>query len=268
MLLSEKLIMQNMTKFSGDNSGKFDVNIAAQKGCQMKCQNCECNKIKFGGNVSIQEIDNGFRNALSNIPSDLKYINRVDVHFSRIGEPTWNPDVLAFIKRGMMAAISEFTKNSGIEIGKIYPTISTMMPKENEKLVPFLRQWCFIKNELFGGDAGLTISMNSTFDEQRNSLFGNKSLTILQISKIMENLPMPLGGKYILDFNVNAKTILDAEVLGCLFDKDKIVVRIDSKHEKVNVVNRFVEPIINSGWDVIIEDSSEVNMCGNGYLLL
>lgn len=83
-----------------------------------------------------------------------------------------------------------------------------MLPKANNKLRNFLQVWCSIKNEFYNGEAGLQFSINSTDDEQRNELFDSKSLSLAQISQLANELPMPVGRKYTLNFPVTSQTIL------------------------------------------------------------
>lgn len=100
---------------------------------------------------------------------------RFNVHFARMGEPTWNDNV----------ALRGVVKSAGLIA--VHPVVSTMLPKANNKLGNFLQVWCSIKNEFYNGEAGL--QFNSTDDEQRNEL--SKSLSLAQISRLADELPMP-----------------------------------------------------------------------------
>lgn len=83
--------------------------------------------------------------------------DRFNVHFARMGEPTWNDNVLAF---------GGVVKSAGLIAKTVHPVVSTMLPKANNKLGNFLQVWCSIKNEFYNGEAGLQFSINSTDDEQ------------------------------------------------------------------------------------------------------
>lgn len=65
-----------------------------------------------------------------------------------------------------------------------------MLPRANRKLENFIQTWCGIKNDFYGGEAGLQFSINST-DEQRRELFDNKSHSLATISEMASRLPMP-----------------------------------------------------------------------------
>lgn len=45
----------------------------------------------------------------------------------------------------------------------IHPVFTTMCPRNNRNLIPVLQEWTNdIKNDLYHGDAGLQLSINST----------------------------------------------------------------------------------------------------------
>ena len=77
-----------------------------------------------------------------------------------------------------------------------------MLPKYNKVLEGFILEWCRIKNKVYGGEAGLQFSINSTDDEQRDAQFNNMSLSLEGISALARRLPRPVGRKYTLNFAV------------------------------------------------------------------
>lgn len=136
------------------------------------------------------------------------------------------------------------------------------------------------------GEAGLQFSINSTDDEQRNELFDSKSLSLAQISQLANELPMPVGRKYTLNFPVTSQTILDAKELSKLFDREKFIVKITPIHETASAIEngfqvtgysdydvyrRFEQPLLKEGWDVIVfvpskEEDSDRITCGNALI--
>lgn len=56
----------------------------------------------------------------------IKETDRFNVHFARMGEPTWNENVLAF---GL--ALKGIAKSAGLVAKTIHPVVSTMLPKAN-----------------------------------------------------------------------------------------------------------------------------------------
>lgn len=262
-----------------DLSKKWVATISTQKGCPMKCKFCDVPKYGFYGNVSIKELSYQIETIIKN--EEVKQTERFNVHFARMGEPTWNKNVLDF-----SLILKDLVKKCGLKAKTVHPVISTMLPKANKNLKEYILKWCEIKNEFYNGEAGLQFSINSTDDEQRNELFDGKSLSLHEISELAILLPMPKGRKYTLNFPVTAQTILDAKKLSMLFDKSKFIVKITPIHETnsaiengfevsgysdYDVYRKFEMPLLNEGWDVIVfvpskEEDSDRITCGNALI--
>lgn len=262
-----------------DLSKKWVATISTQKGCPMKCKFCDVPKYGFYGNVSIKELSYQIETIIKN--EEVKQTERFNVHFARMGEPTWNKNVLDF-----SLILKDLVKKCGLKAKTVHPVISTMLPKANKNLKEYILKWCEIKNEFYNGEAGLQFSINSTDDEQRNELFDGKSLSLHEISELAKELPMPKGRKYTLNFPVTAQTILDAKKLSMLFDKSKFIVKITPIHETnsaiengfevsgysdYDVYRKFEMPLLNEGWNVIVfvpskEEDSDRITCGNALI--
>lgn len=263
-----------------DLTKKWVTTISTQKGCPMRCQFCDCPKYGFYGNATVDDLWYQVSTAL--IHEDVKHTDRFNLHFARMGEPTFNKNVLYFTERLLKPLV-----NSCIDAKTIHPVVSTMLPKSNKNLELFIREWCRIKNEVYKGEAGLQFSVNSTDEEQRQAQFNGMSLSLAEISGIGARLPMPVGRKYTLNFAVTADTILDAKELSRLFDKDKFIVKITPIHKTNSAVKNgfnvtteytdfdvyrgFEQPLLKEGWDVIVfvpseEEDSDRITCGNALI--
>lgn len=264
---------------------KLVVTISTQKGCPMKCMFCDCPKVKFHGNASREELHEQVEKAIEY--SKCKHTERFNLHFARMGEPSFNADnVLDFIRYDLRDLV-----NSKMNADTIHPVFTTMCPKAigKEKLLNILKQFCYIKNIDYKGEAGLQLSINSTDKEQRDQLFRGCSLSLKEISEISRELPIPVGRKYTLNFPVTDKTILNPKLLSRLFDKEKFIVKITPIHEtneaningintpegyyKYDVYKQFEEPLLAEGWDVIVfipsvEEDEDRITCGNALLSL
>lgn len=269
-----------VTNTSVDLTKKWVATISTQKGCPMKCQFCDCPRYGFYGNATEDDLEYQIRTILEN--ETVTSTERFNVHFARMGEPTFNPNVLMFTASNLRDIVEKY-----IHAETIHPVISTMLPKKKSTLSSFLQSWIWIKNDLYKGEAGLQFSINSTDDEQRNRQFNDMSLSLGDISKLAESLPNPVGRKYTLNFAVTAETILDAKVLTSMFDKEKFIVKITPIHQTnaavangfdvsdtytdYNVYRKFEEPLLEQGWDVIVfvpskEEDSDRITCGNALI--
>lgn len=67
------------------------------------------------------------RNIIKN--ETVRNTDRFNVHFARMGEPTWNDNVLAF---GIV--LKEVVKSCGLIAKTVHPVVSTMLPRANREL--------------------------------------------------------------------------------------------------------------------------------------
>lgn len=263
-----------------DLTKKWVATISTQKGCMMKCKFCDCPKFGFLGNVSLEELRYEIETILRN--ENVDHTDRFNVHFARMGEPTFNKNVLTFTKYELRELTSKY-----INAKTVHPVVSTMLPKNNPNLEEFILKWCDIKNIDYNGEAGLQFSINSTDNAQRDSQFNNMSLSLEEISSLAKKLPKPVGRKYTLNFAVTKDTILDAKRLSELFDKDYFIVKITPIHETHSAVENgfdvttsyddydvyrdYEKPLVDEGWDVIVfvpskEEDSDRITCGNALI--
>lgn len=204
---------------------KWVVTISTQYGCSMGCKFCDVPKVGPGRNATKQDMIDEVLTALEEHP-EVKGTKRLNIHFARMGEPTWNPKVIE--------AAVEIRRMASIHFGHsvlIHPVVSTMLPANNYKLNDFLWDWAQrIKNDAYDGDAGLQFSINSTDDEQRKYLFSGSSLTLGQISDLADRLPKPKGRKYTLNFALADDSIIEGKVLASLFDPERWICKITPLH--------------------------------------
>lgn len=185
--------------------------------------------------------------------------------------------------------LDDLVKECGLHAVTVHPVVSTMMPRHNESLTSYLLDWCDIKNNQRSGEAGLQLSINSTSNAQREMQFAGQSLSLEEIAKIADILPMPVGRKYTLNFAVTEATILNAKTLDSLFDRSKFIVKITPIHQTksalenrydvttsyddYSVYDKFEQPLLDLGWDVIVfvpskEEDSDRITCGNALISL
>lgn len=261
---------------------KLVVTVSSQKGCPMHCNFCDCPKLGFKGNASLPELMMEITSGIA--LSGIRHGERLNVHYARMGEPTFNQNVIASAKQiaHMLA-----DPDSDIHFNTYHPVISTMMPKANNNLKEFLHKWVKTVFEYGGEDGfGLQFSINTLNEEQRNEMFRGCSLSLTEIGGIIDWLPMPKKRKYTLNFAVTSKSNLDVDLMNKYFDKEKCIVKITPIHETVEAVNegyeivtdfdvyeKFEQPLVKDGWDVIVfvpskEEDTDRITCGNSLIAL
>lgn len=265
-----------------DITDKLVVTVSSQKGCPMNCNFCDCPKLGFKGNATLPELITEIMSGVA--LSGIKHGQRLNVHYARMGEPTFNPNVITsaeFIAQMLMS------ENSDVTFDTYHPVVSTMMPKSNKNLKEFLHKWV-TTGFVYGGEDGfgLQFSINTLNENDRNEMFRNRSLSLQEISDIIKELPYPKKRKYTLNFAVTSKSNLDVDLMNKYFDKEKCIVKMTPIHETVEAVDegyeivhdfdvyeQFEQPLVNDGWDVIVfvpskEEDEDRITCGNSLIAL
>ena len=265
-----------------DITDKLVVTVSSQKGCPMNCNFCDCPKLGFKGNATLPELITEIMSGVA--LSGIKHGQRLNVHYARMGEPTFNPNVITsaeFIAQMLMS------ENSDVTFDTYHPVVSTMMPKSDKNLKEFLHKWV-TTGLVYGGEDGfgLQFSINTLDENDRNEMFRNRSLSLQEISNIIKELPYPKKRKYTLNFAVTSKSNLDVDLMNKYFDKEKCIVKMTPIHETVEAVDegyeivhdfdvyeQFEQPLVNDGWDVIVfvpskEEDEDRITCGNSLIAL
>ena len=255
------------------------ISLSCQKGCPMKCNFCDCPAYGFFGNATADDLRYQLETILNH--NGGSKTNRMEVDFSRMGEPSLNPDLLPFLESDLQNLIRQ-----KVEAETIYPSLSTMMPA-NADLKAFLKDYCRIKNEVYAGDADLKISLNSTDEDLRRTMYAGAALSLEEIAAIANDLPAPKGRKYALTFALTKDSIIDARRIDGLFDKSKFLIELSPVHQTFNasdngfditteykdssVYEPFEKAFSDLGWEVeVYPDSKEedADALTSGHLLL
>ena len=265
-----------------DITDKLVVTVSSQKGCPMNCNFCDCPKLGFKGNATLPELVTEIMSGVA--LSGIKHGKRLNVHYARMGEPTFNPNVITSAE---YVAKMLGDKNSDVTFDEYHPVVSTMMPKANKNLKEFLHRWVET-GFVYGGEDGfgLQFSINTLDEDDRNAMFRNRSMSLQEISDVIRELPMPKKRKYTLNFAVTSKSNLDVDLMNKYFDKEKCIVKITPIHETVEAVDegyeivkdfdvyeKFEQPLVDDGWDVIVfvpsrEEDADRITCGNSLIAL
>lgn len=254
---------------------KWVITISTQYGCQCNCQFCDVPRVKFQGNATFKDLIHQVLTGIKLHP-EITSTKRLNIHYARMGEPTWNPNVLDATKWLKEHIDPEY---------KIHPVVSTMMPKRNIWLKTFVHNWMRIKNRLLGGEAGLQISVNSTSEEERDEMFSGHCHTLEEISRIMEGV-IPSGRKITLNFAI-ADWEISGDKLLKYFDPDYYICKLTPMHKTAAATSagirtsgdyteyypyqKYEEELKRAGYDTLVfiasreEDESAIT-CGNAIL--
>lgn len=226
-------------------SEKWVVTVSTQYGCRMKCNFCDVPKVPWRGNATFDDLRRQLYDAISLFPG-VKYTERLNLHFARMGDPIFNSDVQDFsvwAYRNKRTIASE----TGLRIETFHPVLTTSLPRKFHLLEVRLNGWCDIKNNIYNGQAGLQFSINSTNDAQRDEMFCGESLSLEEFAAIADRLPQPISRKYCLNFAYASDFEVDGERLRRLFDPDKFMCKITPIHNNNACRENGIETI--GGYD-------------------
>lgn len=267
-------------------SDKWVITLSTQYGCAMDCNFCDVPKVSYKGNATFKDLKEQFLNALSLFSDQVRYTNRLNIHFARMGEPTFNPAVWEFT-RYLYRDKKRIEKNTGVRFEVIHPVLSTMVPDSIDGIRENLISWTYIKNDNYNGQAGLQLSINSTSEEQREDMFNGLQTSLKDIAKIGRDFPDPIGRKYCLNFAYATGYEVDADKLRDLFSPDKFMVKITPIHNNTTCQENNIKTVDgyksykpyseiekelhNVGFDVIvfvpsIDEEDGLVTCGNAIL--
>ncbi len=241
--------------------------LSSQRGCLMNCAFCDCPGHGYHGNVNREDFAYQIRTIL-----DTHYISQTQyfqVDFMRMGEPSFNNELLEFIEFDLRNIVRD-----KIDAEIIVPNVSTMLPKNKKMVERFIFEYCRIKNDVYDGQALLQFSIHSTDDKVRKQLMADRSLNLEEISDIAKKMPMPKGLKYALAFAVGNNLTIDTDEVSRMFDREKFMIKLTPIHATYNAIDNGFDTMngyseyslisglesrfIKAGWDVMIcEDTHE-----------
>lgn len=261
---------------------KWVITISTQYGCSMNCPYCDVPKVGPGRNATFDDLIQEVLTCIHLHP-EVERTERLNVHFARMGEPSWNPYVLD-AARWLRTHLD--IADDGGRCFNIHPVVSTMMPRKNQWLRTFIHTWMRIKNRIYRGNAGLQISLNSTDEDQRAYLFNGNACTLREISHIMAGV-FVFGRKIALNVALSSETIIDPALLLRYFPPTHYLVKITPMHETHSCQeNNLHTPagyssyasyaqlesdLKHAGYDVIVfvpslEEDKGLITCGNAIL--
>ena len=258
---------------------KWVLTCSTQYGCACFCQFCDVPKIKFNGNATFDDLVDQFIIGLKLHP-EVKTCDHLNLHWARMGEPSFNENVINATR-----FIYNIIYDERIPM-KVHPVVSTMMPRHNKNLELFIHRWMYdIKNNVFEGNAGLQLSINSTDEGKRSAMFNDKAHKLSDIAEIMRGI-VPIGRKITLNFAVAGYKI-DSSVLLKYFNPAHYIIKLTPMHKTIACIDNNIKmdgdyttyhpykeyeaSLKSAGYDVLVfiaskeEDLGRIT-CGNAIL--
>jgi 23S rRNA (adenine2503-C2)-methyltransferase len=267
-------------------SEKWVITLSTQYGCPMKCNFCDVPKIGFNGNATPADMKKQLMAGIRANPA-VNYTERLNIHFARMGEPLFNTEDVYNFTAYFLGRKEKFQSETGLRVEVIHPVLTSMVPHSASRIGEKLRSWTHMKNDKFNGQAGLQLSINSTNEKQRDTMFDGMQLSLDKLGAVCETLPMPLGRKYCLNFAYSLDYDIDGEILKEFFDPEMFMCKITPIHNNLSCRERGIGTIDgyksyspyraaerslkDAGFDVLVfvpsmDEENGLITCGNAIL--
>lgn len=210
-------------------SEKWVITLSTQYGCPMKCTFCDVPNLQYRGNATFEDLKKQMYNAIGMFNDKVRYCERMNIHYARMGEPIFNNNVFSHAV-WMYQNKNQIKKDTGVSIETLHPVLTTSLPKKFKNLEKNILRWCDIKNNVYNGQAGLQFSINSTSEKQRSDMYQGLQLPLEDLARIADKMPDPISRKYCLNFAYATDYEVDGDVIKNLFDPEKFMCKITPIH--------------------------------------
>lgn len=193
---------------------KWVLVLSCMIGCPVRCLMCDAGR-RCLGLLSAEQIFAQIDYMVTKRYPDRRVpARKFKVQFTRMGEPTFNPAVLAVLEE----------LPARYDAPGLIPSFSTVAPKH---CGDYLRRLTDIKNRLYAhGKFQMQFSIHTTDEERRNRLVPVKKLDLGEIAAFGEEFYAPGDRKITLNFIVMEGYPIDPPVLQRHFDPSKFIVKL------------------------------------------
>ncbi|MGQ9534845.1 MAG: radical SAM protein [bacterium] len=232
---------------------KWVLIVSTLYGCPVRCKICDAGGVykgKLSADEILEQIDFLVRNRFpnGNIP-----IKKFKIQFARIGEPSFNNNVLEVLKK-----LPLLYKAPGLIV-----CISTIAPAGRER---FFEDMLAIKKKYYNGRFQLQFSIHTTDDKLRDWLTPITKLNFKKIAEYGEEFYQDGDRKIVLNFALAENMPVDVDVLLKYFSTNKFIIkvtpvnptitalenRIKSSIKTENETYEIIELLKKAGYEVIL----------------
>ncbi len=200
---------------------KWIIMVSTQFGCPVGCSMCDVGSIRYRGNLNLNELLFQIRTVFSAHPEiDASTVEKIKLHFARMGEPSLNPAVTRCIEH--LARTSRLTG--------LVPSISTVAPA-CPVARDFFEELFRIKERYFReGRFQLQFSVHSTDAAARRALIPVRKWNLEDIANVGKKWWRPGDRKVTLNFALAKGVPFDPDVLGRIFDPERFLIKFTPVH--------------------------------------
>jgi 23S rRNA (adenine2503-C2)-methyltransferase len=213
---------------------KWVLLVSTLVGCPVSCPMCDAGG-GYRGRLSREEIFAQIDYVVKRrFPDGRIPVRKFKIQFARMGEPSFNPDVLE--------VLDELPQR--YDAPGLLPSLSTIAPQGRDEFFEGLLR---IKREHYsGGRFQLQFSIHTTDFELRDRLIPVRKWGFQQIAAYGERFYEAGDRKITLNFALAEGSPLDAEVLARYFSPEKFLVKITplnpTHRAQANGLTSYIDP--------------------------
>lgn len=247
---------------------KWVIIISSLFGCPVECKFCDAGG-KYTGKLSKAELLAQINFLVKNrFKSGQPETEKFKIQFARVGEPSFNKDVLEVLK--VLPSIYPNTR--------ILPSVSTVAPLGCND---FFEELINIKNTYYKNSFQLQFSIHNTDENLRDQLIPTKKWSFEQIKEYGVRFYNKGERKITLNFALNNESAVDKNVLLKYFAPEVFLIKITpinptykalgnnlcSVLNAENLNDGLVKELKESGYEVILsigelEENNIGSNCG------
>lgn len=195
-------------------SDKWVLGVSTLVGCPARCLVCDAGG-GYEGRLSAAEILAQIEHLVRRrYPSGPVPVKHLEVQFTRMGEPAFNP--------GVLEALIALPKR--LDAPGLVPLVSTVAPASTKA---WFADLLLIKRRLYGGGRFLMqFSVHSTDEQARRRLVPVRCFSFAEMAAFGRNLFEPGDRKVILSIAAARGEPLDPAVLRAHFDPARFLVKL------------------------------------------
>ena len=218
---------------------KWVLIISTSFGCPVGCLICDASG-NYNGRLTAEEI---FQQidflVLNRYPDRNIPAKKFKIQFARMGEPSFNNDVLAVLNE----LPDRYTAPG------LMPCLSTIAPLGTEQ---FFEELLTIKNNKYNnGRFQLQFSIHSTAEKERDHLMPGPKWPLAKIAEYGERFYKPEDRKITLNFALARGFSLDPKVMIKIFSPDYFMIKITPVNPTLRAVENGLESYI-SPYDIYL----------------
>ncbi len=211
---------------------KWVLIVSTMFGCPVGCSFCDAGT-HYDGKLSYEEllfqVDYLVR---SRFPDGKVNTEKFKIQFSRMGEPSFNSQVLRLLQ----------DLPSLYDIPGFVPSLSTVAPHGTDK---FFDELLSIKKRLFPQSFQFQFSIHSTDETQRRNLIPVKKWDFEKMAAYGNSFYDDGGKKITLNFAVSTESIIEPALIRKYFDPDIFLIKLTPVNPTFSARKKGMESLIN-----------------------